>query len=362
VLREHIVSEAMHALGIPATRALAAVLTGERVQRETGKPGAVFTRVAASHIRVGTFQFFAARGDTGSVKRLADYAIDRHYPEMKGAERPYAAFLEAVMERQARLIAQWMGVGFIHGVMNTDNMAVSGETIDFGPCAFLDAYHPNKVFSSIDEHGRYAFSNQGRIAQWNLARLAETLLPLLDTDEEKALALANGMVGAFADQFDRAWLEVMRRKLGLFSAQEGDEALVKGWLNLLHENSMDFTIAFRRLCDVEASMEKRNSFRSLFTDIAAFDSWIGDWLQRLSREPQSAAARAALMRQSNPARIPRNHRVEEVIRSAEDTGDFGPFHEMLAAVVEPYEEKAEFARYELAPEEGEEVTRTFCGT
>jgi serine/tyrosine/threonine adenylyltransferase len=362
VLREYIVSEAMHALGIPATRALAAVLTGERVQRETGKPGAVFTRVAASHVRVGTFQFFASRGDGASVKRLADYAIDRHYPGVKGAERPYAAFLEAVMDRQARLIAQWMGVGFIHGVMNTDNMAISGESIDFGPCAFLDTYHPNKVFSSIDEHGRYAYSNQNRIAQWNLARLAETLLPLLDAVEEKALELANGMVGAFADQFERAWLEVMRRKFGLFSAKEGDEALVKGWLNLLLENNMDFTIAFRGLCGVERSMEEKQFLRSLFTDIAAFDTWFLAWQLRAARESRSMDERAALMRQSNPARVPRNHRIAEVIRAAEDKGDFAPFHEMLAAVAEPCEDKAEFAKFELAPEEGEEVTRTFCGT
>jgi serine/tyrosine/threonine adenylyltransferase len=362
VLREYIVSEAMHALGIPATRALAAVLTGERVQRETGKPGAVFTRVAASHIRVGTFQFFAARGDAASVKRLADYAIERHYAEVKGAERPYAAFLEAVMQRQARLIAQWMGVGFIHGVMNTDNMAISGETIDFGPCAFLDAYHPNKVFSSIDEHGRYAFSNQGRIAQWNLARLAETLLPLIDPDEVRALELANEMVGAFADQFERAWLDVMRKKLGLFSAEEGDEALVKGWLSLLLDNNMDFTIAFCGLGTVQRGVEESDFFRSLFTDLAAFDVWFRKWQARIRREPQSDDARAALMRRSNPVRIPRNHRIEEVIRAAEDRGDFAPFHQMLKSIAAPFEEKAEFAAHELAPEAGEEVTRTFCGT
>jgi serine/tyrosine/threonine adenylyltransferase len=362
VLREYIVSEAMHALGIPATRALAAVLTGERVQRETGKPGAVFTRVAASHIRVGTFQFFAARGDMASVKRLADYAIDRHYPEVKGAERPYAAFLEAVMDRQARLIAHWMGVGFIHGVMNTDNMAISGETIDFGPCAFLDAYHPNKVFSSIDEHGRYAYSNQSVIAQWNLARLSETLLPLLDADEVRSLELANEMIGSFPDRFERHWLDAMRKKLGLFSAEEGDEAFVKSWLTLLLDNNLDFTIAFRRLGGIQEGMEEKESFRNLFTDIAAFDAWISGWQTRLAREPQPAAARSALMRQSNPARIPRNHRVEEAIRAAEDRGDFAPFHEMLAAVAAPYEDRAEFAKFELGPQEGEEVTRTFCGT
>lgn len=362
VLREYIVSEAMHALGIPATRALAAVLTGERVQRETGKPGAVFTRVAASHIRVGTFQFLAARGDTASVRRLADYAIDRHFPEVKGAERPYAAFLEAVMDRQARLIAQWMGVGFIHGVMNTDNMAISGETIDFGPCAFLDVYHPNKVFSSIDEHGRYAYSNQSVIAQWNLARLAETLLPLLDADEVTALDMANEIIGSFPDRFERHWLCAMRRKLGLLNAEEGDEALVKGWLSLLLANNMDFTITFRRLVGAQAGMEERESLRSLFTDIAAFDAWFQNWQSRLAREPQSAEARAALMRQSNPARIPRNHRIEEVIRAAEDEGSFTQFHEMLASIAEPYVGKTEFAKYGLAPEEGEEVTRTFCGT
>jgi serine/tyrosine/threonine adenylyltransferase len=362
VLREYIVSEAMHALGIPATRALAAVLTGERVQRETGKPGAVFTRVAASHIRVGTFQFFAARGDAASVKRLADYAIERHYPETKGTEQPYAAFLGAVMRRQAQLIAQWMGVGFIHGVMNTDNMAISGETIDFGPCAFLDAYHPNKVFSSIDEHGRYAYSNQGRIAQWNLARLAETLLPLIDPDEEKALGVANEMVGAFADKFERAWLDVMRRKLGLFCAEEEDEALVKSWLNLMLENNMDFTIAFRGLCGAERGMEAKHFLRSLSTDIAAFDAWFSAWQLRAAREPQSMDERAALMRQSNPARIPRNHRIEAVIRAAEDSGDFGPFHEMLKSIAAPFEKVANFAAYELAPEAGEEVTRTYCGT
>ncbi len=215
VLREYIVSEAMHALGIPATRALAAVLTGERVQRETGKPGAVFTRVAASHIRVGTFQFFAARGDMTSVKRLADYAIDRHYPQVKGAERPYAALLEAVIARQAALIAKWMCAGFIHGVMNTDNMAISGETIDFGPCAFLDTYIPRKVFSSIDEFGRYAYANQSAVAQWNLARLAETLAPLLDENEDRALELANELISAWPAHYERHFLDGMRRKLRL---------------------------------------------------------------------------------------------------------------------------------------------------
>ena len=362
VMREYIVSEAMHALGIPATRALAAVLTGERVQRETGKPGAVFTRVAASHIRVGTFQFFAARDDTQAVKRLADYTIARHYPELMQEKNPYTAFLAAVMQRQAQLIAQWMGVGFIHGVMNTDNMAISGETIDFGPCAFLDTYNPAKVFSSIDEHGRYAFSNQGRIAQWNLARLAEALLPLLHPDEDRALELANEMVAGFADRFEGAWLGVTRRKLGLTGEYLDDEALARSWLNLLAENNMDFTIAFRGLWRAAENADEEELFRDQFTDLAGYDTWRGRWKEHFSSGAKSTAAALDAMRKSNPARIPRNHRIEAIIRAAEDEGNFGPFHEMLRAGETPFDESAEFAKFEQPPAEGEEVTRTFCGT
>ena len=362
VLREYIVSEAMHALGIPATRALAVVLTGERVQRETGKPGAVFTRVAASHIRVGTFQFFAARGDVASVKRLADYAIDRHYPDVKNTERPYLAFLDAVMERQANLIARWMGVGFIHGVMNTDNMAISGETIDFGPCAFLDIYDPNKVFSSIDEQGRYAYSNQSGIAQWNLARLAETLVALIDPDQQTAIDLVNELITAFPERFERHWLAVMRHKLGLSTEETGDKTLIEAWLTLLHTNNMDFTISFRQLCDASADAIARHALRESFTDLAAFDAWFNIWQLRLSNDSLAPNARISLMRHSNPAFIPRNHRIEQAIRAAEDEGDFALFHELGKVLEKPYEDRPEFMQYRYGPGEGEEVTRTFCGT
>jgi serine/tyrosine/threonine adenylyltransferase len=361
VLREYIVSEAMHALGIPATRALAAVLTGERVQRETGKPGAVFTRVAASHIRVGTFQFFAARGDVASVKRLADYAIDRHYPHVRGTERPYAAFLEAVMERQASLIAQWIGVGFIHGVMNTDNMAISGETIDFGPCAFLDTYIPGKVFSSIDQNGRYAYSNQSAVAQWNLARLAETLAPLLDEKEDKALELANEIISAWPAQYERHFLNGMRRKLGLQNEQLEDSKLISGWLSLLETNAMDFTNSFRALGSLlkPAALAK---FRESFTALAAFDAWHAKWLARLEAEGLGTAKLAAALSGANPKYTPRNHRIEQAIRAAEDEGGFSQFHELVEVLKNPFEKQPQFVKYAAPPTQDEEVLRTFCGT
>src|SRR5271170_6460712 len=249
VLREYLISEAMHALGIPTTRALAAVSTGEPVYRDQELPGAVFARVASSHVRVGTFQYFAARGDVEAVKRLADYVVDRHDPGAAEAERPYLALLQTVVERQARLIARWMNVGFIHGVMNTDNTALSGETIDFGPCAFMDAYDPATVFSAIDEFGRYAYGNQPAIAQWNLARFAETLLPILDRESERAVELASEAVSAFAERFQAHWTAGMAEKLGISSAEDGDLDLVRAWLAAMHENGADFTLTFRQLCD-----------------------------------------------------------------------------------------------------------------
>jgi serine/tyrosine/threonine adenylyltransferase len=361
VLREYIVSEAMHALGIPATRALAAVLTGERVQRETGKPGAVFTRVAASHIRVGTFQFFAARGDFASVRRLADYTVARHYPQVEGSGQPFAALLAAVIDRQAALVAQWMCVGFIHGVMNTDNMAVSGETIDFGPCAFLDAHDPDKVFSSIDEFGRYRFANQSAAAHWNLARLAETLTPLLDPDEDRALVIANDLIAGFPALFDTYVLDGMRRKLGLLAAEEGDAFLVQDWLAMLHANQIDFTNGFRQLAGL-IDTTKTSPLRDSFTDLAAFDTWTGRWLERLKRNNRPHSEAEAAMNEANPAIIPRNHQIERVIRAAEDEGDFMPFHTLLSALRRPYESLPEFKQYALPPAEGEAVRRTFCGT
>jgi serine/tyrosine/threonine adenylyltransferase len=357
VLREYIVSEAMHAFGVPATRALAAVTTGERVQREKGKPGAVFTRVAASHLRVGTFQFFAARGDFDSIKRLVNYAVERHYPAVPDTKQRCAGFLAAVIEAQAKLIAKWMSIGFIHGVMNTDNMAISGETIDFGPCAFLDNYLANKVFSSIDEHRRYAYSNQPQMAQWNLARLAETLVPLLDEDEEKALGLANELISSFPAIYQQHYLENMRAKLGLLAEQPGDKQLIEDWLALMEANDIDFTNGFRDLASTVNPAEL-TAFRNGFTDLAAFDVWHGRWLARVENE----VGVVKVMHAANPRYIPRNHRIEQAIRAAEDDGDFSLFHELLEVVKYPFAEQPKFAKYASPPAEGEEVLRTFCGT
>ena len=360
VLREYIVSEAMFALGIPATRALAAVATGERVQRETGLPGGVVTRVAASHIRVGTFQFFAAREDNEAIRTLADYVIERHYPDAKLAERPYFALLQGIAERQRELVCRWMMVGFIHGVMNTDNVAISGETIDFGPCAFLDEYNPNKVFSSIDAQGRYAYNSQPGIAQWNIARLAECLLPLLDEDADTAVDLANGVLAEFASQFPKRWLSGMRGKLGLTTQDDADEQLVQDLLALMQRSEVDFTLTFRRLCD--AADGDAEAFRGMFIDLAGADEWLSRWRARTWRESVTEGDRAKAMRAVNPAVIPRNHRIEEVIAAAVEDDDFAPFHELLRATARPFEEVAEFSVYAQAPMGHERVFRTFCGT
>ena len=275
VLREYLIGEGMHALGIPTTRALAAVATGEPVYRETELPGAVLTRVAASHIRVGTFEFFAARGEQAQVRRLADYVIDRHYRELKGHANPYLGLLERVCDRQAALIASWMHVGFIHGVMNTDNMTISGETIDYGPCAFMDHYDPATVFSSIDTQGRYAYANQPRIAQWNLARLAETLVPLIDADGNRAIARATEVVNAFPEQYERQWLKGMRAKLGLVSEDEADLNLATGFLAAMEGKKVDYTLAFRYLAD--AALGQEEPIRALFADASAYELWSGHW-------------------------------------------------------------------------------------
>lgn len=362
VMREYIVSEAMHALGIPTTRSLAAVTTGDPVYRETALPGAVVTRVAASHIRVGSFQYFAARQDTDAVKALADYAIARHYPELQEHENPYLAFLNTVIVRQAELIARWMGTGFIHGVMNTDNMAISGETIDFGPCAFLDTYQAKKVFSSIDQHGRYAYANQPAIGQWNLARLAEALLPLIDGDQEKAVAAANESITTYGETFQTEWMRVMRQKLGLDMTEDGDLTLIQSLLSLMEDGQADFTRTFRALCDAAMAEKNDDSFRAEFADPAKAQDWLNGWRKRLSRESISKDDRAALMRQANPAFIPRNHRIEEAIRAAEDDGDFSLFDALNAVLKKPYEDQPGFRHYQTAPLPHEEVPRTFCGT
>jgi uncharacterized protein YdiU (UPF0061 family) len=362
VLREYLVSEAMHALGIPTTRALAAVLTGEAVFRDRQLPGAVLTRVASSHIRIGTFQYFAARGDREAVERLSGYAIDRHFPEARDSERPSLALLQIVVERQALLIARWMHVGFVHGVMNTDNTALSGETIDFGPCAFIDSYDPTTTFSAIDELGRYAYGNQPTIAQWNLARFAETLVPLLDPNPERAVELGNDAISGFTSRFQEHWLAGMRDKLGLVRNEEGDLDLAHALLRAMHENAADFTLTFRRLCDAAADEKADADVRALFANPAAYDSWVARWRSRLVAERLKPDARAQAMRTVNPAFVPRNHRVGQALDAVIEDGDFSPFAELLTVLSRPYEDQAVFTDYTNVPHADERIFRTFCGT
>jgi uncharacterized protein YdiU (UPF0061 family) len=333
--------------------------------RETVLPGAVFTRVAASHLRVGTFQYFAARGDTEGIRTLADFAIARHYPEVAEAKQPYRALLEGVIARQARLIAQWMLLGFIHGVMNTDNTSISGETIDYGPCAFMEAYDPDKVFSSIDLQGRYSYSNQPHAAHWNLTRLAEALLPVLEQEagsKEAALASAYEALAAFGPQFEAAHLAGLRRKLGLFTEGESDAALAQDLLERMATNRADFTLTFRRLCDAVAGPEGDADARALFVDGAAYDSWAVGWRRRLEEESVSGQARAAMMRRASPAFIPRNHVVEAALDAAVNRQDFQPFEELLDVVSRPYEDRPDLGRYATPARPEECVSATFCGT
>ena len=365
VLREYIVSEAMAALGVPTTRALAAVTTGELVFRETPLPGAVLTRVAASHLRVGTFQYFAVRKDTEGVRILADYAIARHYPQAAQSSHPYRALLEGVVTRQAQLIAQWMLLGFIHGVMNTDNTSISGETIDYGPCAFMEAYDPTKVYSSIDHIGRYAYGNQPSIALWNLARLAESLLPVLVQEsgsEQAAVGVAKEVLSTFEPQYQAARIAGLRRKLGLFTTSDGDEDLAEALLQRMAANRADFTLTFRRLCDAVAIPESDAQVRALFAYPAAFDSWASDWRQRLAKEPTHAKARAEAMRRVNPMYIPRNHLVEAALDAASLRNDFQPFEDLLAVISRPYDERPGLEKYATPARPEECVLETFCGT
>jgi serine/tyrosine/threonine adenylyltransferase len=362
VLREYLVSEAMHALGIPATRTLAAVTTGESVQRETALPGAILTRIAASHVRVGTFEYFAARGDAAGTKILADYVIDRHYPLCVHDKSPYLALLKQVVSRQAALIAGWMNVGFIHGVMNTDNMAVSGETIDFGPCAFMDTFDPATVFSSIDERGRYAYANQPNAALWNLARFAETLLPLVDVDTPRAIGAATEAIGTFGTLFNDSWLGGMRRKLGLSTSEHGDRQLAEDLLKAMHRNQADFTLSFRALCSAARDRQGDGPLRAQFLNALDYDEWALRWRARMSREATTLESRTESMQEANPAYIPRNHRVEQVIVAAVERSDFAPFEEFLEVLAAPYVERAALARYANPPQPQERVLQTFCGT
>ena len=362
VLREYLLSEAMAALGVPTTRALAAVLSGEPVARETMLPGAVLTRVAASHIRVGTFQYFAAREDREAVRILADYAIARHYPDAADTANPYRALLDGVVARQADLVARWLLIGFIHGVMNTDNSAVSGETIDYGPCAFMDAYDPATVFSSIDRQGRYAYGNQPRIAHWNLARLAETLLPLLADDGDQALASAHAALAGFGPRFEQAYLGGLRVKIGLATGREGDNALAQDLLNTMAANGADFTLTFRGLCDAALGPAGDAAVRDLFIDPTAYDAWAARWRERLREEPADTGTRRTAMRAVNPAFIPRNHGVEAALDAAIERGDFAPFEEMLKVLSRPFEDQPGRERYAAPPAPEQRVHQTFCGT
>jgi uncharacterized protein YdiU (UPF0061 family) len=359
MLREYVISEAMHALGIPTTRALAVVATGDRVVRETMLPGAVLSRVAASHIRVGTFQYAAARGDAALVRRLADYTIARHYPGEAEAENPYLAFFERVVEAQASLVARWMLVGFIHGVMNTDNMAISGETIDYGPCAFMEAYDRATVFSSIDHAGRYAYGNQPAVAQWNLARFAETLLPLIDAESSTAIAMATDVLQSFADRYEEHWSRGMRAKLGLAAGDREDDELIDDLLALLEAQTVDFTAFFRALSSSLRADATRA--QALFGEPDAFEDWAGRWRAALTGRGADPRAIAEAMDRVNPIYIPRNHVVEEALTAA-TAGDLEPFRRLVDVLAQPFEERPGLETFAAPSPPSFGAYRTFCGT
>lgn len=363
VLREYIVSEAMAALGIATTRTLAAVITGDRVIRESSQPSGVLVRVAQSHIRIGTFEFFAARQDLDALRLLVDHVIQRHYPEATRADKPCRAMLDMVVARQAELIASWQLVGFIHGVMNTDNMLLSGETIDYGPCAFMDDYHPDTVFSSIDGGGRYAYSNQPGIAHWNLSVLAQTLVPLLDEDKDKALESAQEAIDAFPDLFADAHRQGMSKKLGLAERKTDDETLIQDLLTLMMQEKADFTLTFRRLTDLACPESQAVRDLGEVHEIPdAFAPWMHRWRERIATDSQDTFERKRSMHSANPAYIPRNHLVEEVIDAAVSQQDFEPFHKLVDVLARPYEYDAERVHYATPPRPDQVVSQTFCGT
>ncbi|MGG3562793.1 YdiU family protein [Neobacillus rhizosphaerae] len=355
MLREYIISEAMHALGIPTTRSLAVVTTGEPVYRETVLPGAILTRVAASHIRVGTFQYAARFGTVEDLRALADYTISRHYPDIEDDEHKYLSLLKEVIKRQAALLAKWQMVGFIHGVMNTDNMAISGETIDYGPCAFMDEYSPATVFSSIDREGRYAYGNQPYIAVWNLARLAESLLALLNENQDEAVKQAEEALSGYGALFEENWLTGMRAKLGIFNEEEQDESLVKELLQLMEKHRADFTNTFLALTF------DRQKDTALFVD-PEFAQWNEKWQARLGRQPKSKESSHELMRKSNPSVIARNHRVEEALEAAVEQGDFSLLDKLLQVISNPYAHSPEQEEYCTLPAPSGRPYQTFCGT
>lgn len=354
MLREYIISEAMHALGIPTTRSLAVVETGEQIMREMPLPGAIMTRVASSHLRVGTFQYARNWGTKEELQALADYTLERHFPDYDNTENRYLFLLQEVIKRQAALIAKWQLVGFIHGVMNTDNMSISGETIDYGPCAFMNTYHPQTFFSSIDVQGRYAYGNQPPIGGWNLARFAETLLPLLDEDQEKAIEIAQAEMTSYTEQFQRHWLDGMRAKLGIFNEEKEDDALVEDLLNLMQEHQADYTNTFLALTfGNESSVEMCGT--------SDFKKWQERWKARLNRQEESKEASRKLMKNCNPAVIPRNHRVEEALEAAYQ-GDYSVMNKLLEVLADPYAHVPEQAEYAVPPEPSNKPYRTYCGT
>lgn len=363
VLREYIVSEAMSVLGVPSSRALGAVTTGEWVRREGRLPGAVLARVAQSHIRIGTFQFFASRQDLGSLKSLTDHVIQRHYPEAKQAENPVRAMLDAVVARQASLVAHWQSLGFIHGVMNTDNMLLSGETIDYGPCAFMDEFDPGKVFSSIDHGGRYAYANQPPVAHWNLSVLTQALLPFLDDDQDKALASGQAAIDAFPHLYQDAFMNNMLHKLGLKEKAEDDAALIQDLLKLMQEHQMDFTLSFRYLSDlIDPANASGGGVKALFELPEVFEPWLAQWQRRLGHEKMDNSRRQQAMYAVNPVYIPRNHLVEEAISAAETQQNLEPFNRLIDILASPFEFSHDNARYALPPRPEQVVSQTFCGT
>ena len=363
VLREYLVSEAMAKLGVPTTRALAAVTTGEEVARDRLIPGGVITRVASSFVRVGTFQYFMARDDVESIAQLADYLIEHNYPQVSDAQNAYVALLEVVINRQAALIAQWMHIGFIHGVMNTDNMSIAGETIDYGPCAFMDNFSHDRVYSSIDRNGRYAYSNQPSIGLWNLTRLAESLLPLLAENTDAAVEVAHEKLEAYVGLYEGYWLDGMRQKIGLSTELNDDQALIEVLLNVMASNQADFTLMFHYLsqCSVEPS-ESDQAVRALFDDTEQFDRWAQQWRERLRQEDSDDIARQSMMQTVNPVYIPRNHQIEAAIRAAEDHNDFSLFHALHEVLQDPYQQQPGKRAYMLPPEPDQVVLQTFCGT
>ena len=362
VLREYLVSEAMARLGVPTTRALAAVTTGEEVARERLLPGGIITRVASSFVRFGTFEYFLARRDRASLARLADYVIAHHYPQLQQTERPYRGLLDAVIERQASLIAQWMQLGFIHGVMNTDNMSISGETIDYGPCAFMDHYAHQRVFSSIDHHGRYAYNNQPNIGLWNLTRFAECLLPLIDEDEDQAVEIAREHLEGFIHTYQAHWLTAMRAKLGLASVYDDDETLIEDLFELMHQYNADFTLTFYQLSLLDTATADDSAILDQFAHAQSFSQWLDRWRKRLCKEGSDDATRTSAMRGVNPVYIPRNHLIEAAIRAAEDHGDFSVFHALHEVLQHPYDFQPGKEACMQPPQPHEIVHQTFCGT